>query len=209
MDAHRLDRGVPGPSGVIADLSKGYLEWMPRLTTRADLTFKRWAALPALEGARAAARLVLDDNTARAMVTRAMNRILSHVVRSSRSLRHRPRLDAVVWLERGGLSGRPHVHALIERPTFCSPESFANVIGQAWQAQPLGHRQCQIEEIRDLRGSLRYNMKAGEDPIYLHKEPDETAWWRQTWLRDWEVLPESVLAPESVRPRLVRRPHGG
>ena len=80
-----------------------------------------------------------------------------------------------MWLERGVLGGRPHLHALIERPTFWSPEMFADVIVQCWRAQPLAYRQHQIDEIRDLPASLRYNMKTGDDPVYVHKEPDASA----------------------------------
>jgi hypothetical protein len=133
----------------------------------------------------------LDDDVICRTVTRAMHRLNGHVVRSSRKAGHRPKLDAIVHVERGRSTGRPHVHALIERPPFWEPVAFAEVVVAAWVAQPFGCKQGLVEELRDVRRCLAYNMKAdiktGGDIVYVHKEEDEFAWWRADWLRDWNA----------------------
>ncbi len=214
MDPHPLDRGVPEREVPGADLVKAYREWMFRLTTRADLTLKYRAKVAAPDGPGHQMWLAVDDNLIRATIGRAMNRINGHVLRPPRRSRKPPRLDALVWLERGWLTGRPHLHALIERPAFWPPEEFAKIVAKSWRAQPLAHRELVVQEVEDLPASLRYNMKAdpksGGNLAYFHKEPDERAWWRAEWLRGWNEaggLDRTIEATgHAVRgPRLVLR----
>lgn len=179
-----LDEGVSSES----DLIRAYREWLPNLTTRMDLTLKRRAKLSPPDPRRANLWLTLNEDRLSATVVRALNRLNGYVLRPPRRLRHRPRLNALAWSERGAVSNRWHIHALIERPTFWSPQSFAAAASTAWRAQPLGHREMRIEEIRDAMRSLRYNTKADRtlgNLIYVHVEQDETAWWRRDWLTDW------------------------
>src|SRR5690606_30369024 len=109
--------------------------------------------------------LTATDDTVRATTTRFLNRLNGFVVKPPRRNQRaassipQPRLDALVWLERGSVGRRFHLHALIERPRFWPPEAFAAKVKQAWHAQPLAYRQARIEELRDLARSLRYNAK--------------------------------------------------
>ena len=114
-------------------------------------------------------------------VVRFLMRLNSYVLKPSRGLKYKPRLSSLVVLEYGGMGGRPHLHALIERPAFINERDFALVVRKAWLAQPSAHREMRIEPVRDLHASLAYNTKSDDAwsrVIYDWREPDVTAWWR-------------------------------
>jgi hypothetical protein len=158
-----------------------YAAWMSALRTRADLPLRRRAAVTS-EGAALPMMLAVNDELARVTVVRALNRLNGRAVRSPRRAAYRPRLDALAWLERGDVSGQPHVHALIERPAFLAPDVFAEMVRAAWAAQPFGHGRVCVAELRDRERSVGYNSKAASDVtgdlVYFHREPAESAWWR-------------------------------
>lgn len=201
-----LDRGVS--TQYQNELARAYLDWIPTLTTRADLTLRCRANVTG-GAAEPPLVLILNEDLIAATIVRALNRINGRVLGASRRAGPHPRLDALVWTERGRLTGRPHAHALIERPVSWEPTAFAALVTDAWHAQPFGHDQVRVDEVRDLRRSLGYNAKA--DPrfgniVYFHKEPDATAWWRP---RGSAACPElenggEVTAPDSA-PRQLQR----
>lgn len=173
-----LDRGVPTrPNRLVA----AYAKWVPNLNTRADLTFRCRAMMPASVHTERRVSLVLNDDLLNTTIVRALNRLNSYALGSCRS-KVRPRLNALVWMERGEISGRPHAHALIERPGRVSPAEFSTMVERAWRAQPFGYDQMRIEEVRDIERSIGYNAKTSPgfsgNVVYFHKEPDESAWWR-------------------------------
>jgi hypothetical protein len=157
-----------------------YASWMSNLNTRADLTLRCRASLRGPTGRRVA--LSLNDDLLRATIVRALNRLNGYVLAGRRTAASRPRLDGLVWTERGYIGGRPHIHALLERPGFVSPFAFAAMIEKAWQAQPFGYDEVLVEEVRDLERSIGYNAKASPNIsgnlVYFHKEPQSSAWWR-------------------------------
>jgi hypothetical protein len=175
-----LDRDVP----VDRDrLVKEYAAWMPHLSTRADLTLRCRATMRASTDTGRRISLALNDDLLRATIVRALNRLNGYVL-GSRGSKQRARLDALVWVERGALTGRPHAHALIERPVLVGAVQFASMIVRAWQAQPFGYKEVHVEEVRDLESCIRYNAKTSRaisgTLVYFHKESNESAWWRMS-----------------------------
>jgi hypothetical protein len=156
---------------------------MPHLNTRADLTLRCRAMMPASAHTRRRISLALNDDLLRATIVRALNRLNGYAVGSRHSQRQ-ARLDALVWTERGAVSGRPHAHALIERPELLNAAQFAAMVVRAWQAQPFGYDEVRVEEVRDIERSVGYNAKASPaisgNLVYFHKEPDTSAWWRRS-----------------------------
>ena len=146
-----------------------WVDWMPELNTRLDLTVKHREGL-----------FSLSDDLLNRTVVRLMNRVSGYALKH-RSRRPRPMLGALIWVERGLLTRRCHLHGLVERPEVCSAEHFAQAVERAWKAQPFAHSEMRIEAIRDLSSSLAYNAKSGwasDSLIYWHKTADERAWWR-------------------------------
>lgn len=172
-----LDRSVStGRDRVIGE----YAAWMGgTLNTRADLTLRCRATVELASERRVS--MVLNEDLLRATVVRALNRVNGYALGVRRSL-PQPRIDALVWSERGGLSGRPHVHALIERPGIVDGAEFAGMLERAWRAQPFGYDEVEVEAVRDIERSIAYNAK--ESPaitgnlVYFHKERSASAWWR-------------------------------
>jgi hypothetical protein len=87
------------------------------LNTRADLTL-RCRAMVRLANAQRV-WFVLNDDLLRATVVRALNRMNGYALGVRRS-GPQARLDALVWSERGAVSGRPHVHGVAsDMATVC------------------------------------------------------------------------------------------
>lgn len=173
-----LDRGVSADRAVLVG---EYAAWMPHLSTRADLTLRCRTTILGPAGRKVS--LLLNDDLLRATIVRALNRLNGYAL-GSRRKKSRARLDGLVWTELGYISGRPHAHALIERPRLVSPSNFAAMVKKAWQAQPFGYDHLLVEEVRDIERSIRYNAKASPgisgNLVYFHKEPGSSAWWRSS-----------------------------
>jgi hypothetical protein len=158
-----------------------YAAWMPTLTTRADLTLRCRASMQGEMSHGRRISLSLNDDLLRATIVRTLNRLNGYAV-GIRRTGGRARLDALVWSERGSVSGRPHVHGLIERPQSVAASAFAVMLARAWRAQPFGYHEVKIDEIHDIDRSIAYNAKSSPGLtghlVYFHKEPDGSAWWR-------------------------------
>lgn len=141
LDARQYMTDLPTRKPVVA-LTVGWIDWMPDLNMRADLTLKCWTRTE-IGGHRLPVKC--RDEDAVATVVRAMNRLNRYVLKNERRDR---RLSAVAFLERGPKGNRPHIHALIERPPNISVQDFARWMRKAWTDQPFGHRQMRIEAIR-------------------------------------------------------------
>ena len=116
-------------------------------------------------------------------VTRFLNNLNGLVLKKPRKARRArsPRIDALVFLEYSPLRGRPHLHALLERPAYINHQDFQRMVLKAWYRQSVSHREHRIEPLQDLRASLAYDAKAAgawDRVVYQHHEPDETASWR-------------------------------
>ena len=94
MRTGTLDTGVSAQRRT--ELRRAYLQWMPLLTTRADMTLKYRAKVAAPETPQGRVWLVLSDDLLRATVVRFLNRLNGRVLRPPRNAAHRPRLDALV-----------------------------------------------------------------------------------------------------------------
>lgn len=167
LDARQYKTGLPAMKPAAA-LTVGWLNWMPELNMRADLTLKCWTRTE-IDGHRLPVRCRDEDTVA--TVVRAMNRLNRYVLKNERRNR---RLSAVAFMERGPKSNRPHIHALIERPANISVQDFARWLRKAWTDQPFGHRQMRIEPIRSQAASWFYDAKGGiQGMVYFHKDNNE------------------------------------
>jgi hypothetical protein len=147
-------------------LVNAYRNWMPELNVRADLTLKRAIVTSRSETTKTFQRL-RDDEDIIATVVRAMNRLNRYVLGSDRKSR---RLGAIATYERGGHTGQPHVHLLIECPDHVSVTEFCRLLKRAWLAQPFAHREMRVGPVTTLGGSLNYNTKHGFGKlVYVHK----------------------------------------
>lgn len=134
-------------------VAEAWVDWMPSLTTRADLTLK----CEIKDAATGERRRMRYEEELPAMVGRFVHRL--NTLKGKRCGRRQP-LAVLVFAERGKHGRRPHVHALLERPVEISPERFHDLIRRAWSAQPFAYKSTQIEEVRSLQQSVRYNSKS-------------------------------------------------
>jgi hypothetical protein len=176
----------PTTTSMQSQLQKAWLVFFSELNMRVDLTVKHRDVV--CSGGRT---LSLNDDLLARTVCRFMNRLSGSVLRH-RHQRPRPHLSAMIWEERGPVTRRRHLHALIECPAMCDRHAFVDAVRKAWGAQPFAHREMHIEAIQSPTGSAIYNMKAGSmaSAMYLSKTPNSAAWWR--------------LAGPAVRPSPVR-----
>lgn len=153
----------------LSPLVSQWIEWMPELNMRVDLTLKLRGTQKV--GDRKIRVSLRGDEDVTATVVRAMNRLNRYVLNRDRKNR---RLGAVVFAERGKATGRIHAHALIERPDGVSVEDFTNWMTKAWTDQPFGHSEMKIEPIRSQIGSWIYDAKGGfQGMVYFHKDANE------------------------------------
>lgn len=161
-----------------------YSAWMPALNTRVDLTLKQADMLCAGDERKGRCAVRLTEDLVYRSVTRMMNRLGDLVLgRSARPAR----LDALIWLERGCMGRRWHLHGLFERPPHITQSQFAELVPQAWLRQPFAHKEMRIEPARDVMACLRYNAKGSdrlENVVYQHHEDDLVAIWRRPVLSD-------------------------
>jgi hypothetical protein len=85
-----------------------------------------------------------------------MNR-LNHKILGSAAKLHGRRLKTVAVIE-SNADGRLHYHAMIDRPHFCSFETFKNIISDEWLRTDFGYRQIDIQDAADA-GWTDYMLK--------------------------------------------------
>ena len=92
--------------------------------------------------------------------------------------RYGKRLDVVSAVEGGDMNlrenafigdknKRMHAHLLLQRPKHIDYETFKTLIEHYWITTPWGYIKMQIEEIRTIKGSAKYNAKSTLDGIDL------------------------------------------
>ena len=62
---------------------------------------------------------------------------------------------------------RLHNHILLKTPKHLSFDQFENRIRKCWQKTDFGYNECQIEQIRDTKRCLEYNLSSGLDTMDL------------------------------------------
>jgi hypothetical protein len=82
---------------------------------------------------------------------------LDHAILGSRAKRHGHRLKVVAILERSA-DHRLHYHCIIDRPYYCSFETFAATVREQWLKTDFGYRQVDIQDQPDA-GWTDYILK--------------------------------------------------
>lgn len=85
-----------------------------------------------------------------------MNR-LNHKVLGTAAKLHGRRLKTVAVIE-SNADGRLHHHAMIDRPPYCSFETFKAAVTDQWQRTVFGYRQIDIQDAADA-GWTDYMLK--------------------------------------------------
>ncbi len=85
-----------------------------------------------------------------------MNR-LNHKILGSATKLHGRRLKTVAVIE-SNADGRLHYHAMIDRPDYCSFETFKEAVSEQWLRTDFGYRQIDIQDAADI-GWTDYMIK--------------------------------------------------
>jgi hypothetical protein len=85
-----------------------------------------------------------------------MNRLNNKILASAAKL-HGRRLKTVAVIE-ANADGRLHYHAMIDRPHYCSFETFKGVVADQWLRTDFGYRQIDVQDAADA-GWTDYMLK--------------------------------------------------
>ena len=82
---------------------------------------------------------------------------LNHKILGSAAKLHGRRLKTVAVIE-SNADGRLHYHAMIDRPYYCSFETFKGIVADQWLRTDFGYRQIDIQDAADI-GWTDYMIK--------------------------------------------------
>lgn len=117
--------------------------------------FKRPAAVTLTMKKRVGCRNA-DPTVASENFRHFMNR-LNHTILGSAAKKHGRRLITVAVIK-SNADRRLHYHAMIDRPHYCTFETFCSAIVEQWQRTPFGYRQINIQDAADA-GWTDYMLK--------------------------------------------------
>jgi hypothetical protein len=93
-----------------------------------------------------------------------MNR-LNHKILGSAAKLHGRRLKTVAVIE-SNADGRLHYYAMIDRPYYCSFETFKDVVTEQWLRTDFGYREIDIQDAADA-GWTDYMLKSRQKTSLL------------------------------------------
>jgi hypothetical protein len=95
---------------------------------------------------------------------------LNHAVLGSRAKRHGAQLRLVAVIETSA-DNRLHYHCIIDRPYYCSFETFSAIVREQWSKTDFGYNQIDIQDQADA-GWTDYILK----PRQKHSLLDSIDW---------------------------------